>query len=175
MKKMISLLLAAAMILSLGVAAFATDTTINQETTDGGETKVSYTIAESAETGVYTVTIPASVTADPSKGTSLPISASDVTLLVSKKLTIKVASKNNYILKKDNSNSAIAYSCTVGENQTAIPDTGIILEVTGTGTLTPASDSTSLNISTTTEEINKATETGEHYDILTFTCEVTDA
>ena len=174
MKKMISLLLAAAMILSLGVAVFAEDKELSQ-TTKNGDVEVSYTIADSAATGTYTVTIPANVAiTDLTNGNELEISADKITLLVSKKLTIKLASQNSYVLKKDSSTSQIPYTCLVGTEKKAVPADGIILEVTGEGAMKTTSGSTKLNVSTTADNINSATETGKHYDILTFTCEVTD-
>ncbi len=83
-KRLITIALAAAMVLSVSATAFADDTTINQSSDPAtGMTNVNYTVDST-----YTVTIPASVTIG--SGNAATVSASSVVLEEGKELNVSI-------------------------------------------------------------------------------------
>lgn len=156
MKKLLTLVLAAMMLCSVSVTAFAADL---DEGNNVGTMTVSYGVAEG-----YVVTIPADVSVS-TAGVETTLSASSVLLPDGKTLTVSVASTNNFNLEY--AGSQIPYTVSVGETkQTSATFTALSI-TSGT-----TSGSVKLTFKTTDADIAKATKSGNHTDTLTFTCGV---
>lgn len=156
MKKLLALILAAAMLCSSSMAALATD--LDGES-NAGTITVSYGVDEA-----YVVTIPADVSVT-TGGVEATLSANSVLIEDGATLTVSVESANNFHL--DYAGSKIPYIVYVdGEKQTSANFTALSIE---SGT---TSASVKLTFKTTEDYIAQATKSGNHTDSLTFTCAV---
>ena len=160
MKKMIALVLAAVMTMSMTTAAFADQTVTNNT----GTVDVTYTIADSDES--YIVTIPADVNLSSAAISKTgDVKVTNAVLKSGNTLKISVATANGFNLV--NGVSAIPY--TVSDGAAAIANDGTVLTVAA-GT---ASSTKTLTFATTADNVKQATLTGAHKDTLTFTVSVT--
>lgn len=156
MKKLLSLILAAMLLCSVSVTAFATDL---NEGNNVGSITVSYGVSEG-----YVVTIPADVVIS-TTGVESALSASAVLIPDGKMLTVSVTSQNSYHLEY--ANSKIPYTILVDESEQTTATFTALSVVSGT-----TSDSVTMVFKTTDEDIAKATKSGNHTDILTFNCTI---
>lgn len=147
---------------------------LNQDSTSPGQTVVSYGIEST-----YTVTIPADFSFTNTKLESIGnVKASDVLLGDGKKLVVKMTSTNYdttnlYTLDYGASDvSMIPYFIktkgTTDAYDVNFVNGSSVLEVEA-GTTTKE---VNIQFSTTTDDIAKATKSGEHKDTLTFECTV---
>lgn len=118
MKKFTAFLLTLVLAFSLSVAAFAEDTTINQNTTDPvGTTKLTYDVKPA-----YTVTIPATVTLGSTSGTAnATVSAENVKIAANEQLVVKITGTsgvNNAFTVTTNEGASLTY--TVNSNNTIV-------------------------------------------------------
>lgn len=155
MKKIISIILAVMLTLSIGIMAFA-DNGISGD----NDIEVSYTTTES-----YTVTIPSDQTVSTTAQTGT-VSASGVLLADGNRLVVSMASANGYKMKYEG--SEIAYTASVGEKTLSGTAAEEVLSVNSGST----SGSQNISFVTTSEAIAAATKAGKHTDTLTFTCGV---
>ena len=160
MKKILAVVLAAAMIMSMTTAVFA-DTTIEG---NSGTTDVTYETKES-----YTVTIPADVKFDESYYYDDEVKVTNALLAESRILTVTVDSANGYKLKYGN--SEIAYTLTGDDLITE--DNRTVLTVKSGIKVTDVREQ-ELDFETSEEAVKAATLAGEHKDTLTFTVYVED-
>ena len=152
MKKLLSLALVLAMMLTMSTTAFAAE--IKQDTENKtGTTEVTHTVSDS-----YIVTIPDSMTV----GTDATVSVSDVTLAEGYSLAVSVSSTqydNGWKLK--NGDDTLGYTLKIDNEDVA--NNGIVLTAesggTGTKTLVTALDGT-------------AKYSGTYKDTLTFSVNV---
>lgn len=140
MKKIVTLLLTAALAITAATTAFATETGTTTPGTNGNANQagdhgvhVEYTVAPR-----YSVTIPASVTLDSnSKSNTAEIEVKDVTVAYGKK--VKVALKNGTFDVTTDEGATLP--CKVTKGTSEVGDNGTVLEVTparknGNATLT---------------------------------------
>ena len=113
MKKLLTCVLALALVLSLSVTAFAAESSINQGSTDkSGSTSINYTVAPA-----YTVTIPASVTL----GNSVTVAASGVKVAKGSQVVVKLtgtSESDNTFEVKTTEGAALTYTVKSDENDT---------------------------------------------------------
>lgn len=157
MKKLLTLVLAAAMLCSVSVTAFAA-TDLDKNNTAGSMT-VSYGVDEG-----YVVTIPADVWVS-TTGVERELSANSVLLPDGKTLTVSVASANGFELNY--AGSKIPYTVSVGSTEQTTATFTALSILSGT-----TSGSVKLTFKTTQADIAGATKAGNHTDTLTFTCGV---
>ena len=156
MKKLLFLILAATLLYSISVTAWATD--LNEGNNIGSIT-VSYGVSEG-----YVVTIPADVSIS-TAGVESILSASSVLIPDGKTLTVSVTSENNYHLEY--ADSKIPYTILVIETEQTQTTFTALSIVSGT-----TSDSATMVFKTTEEKVAQATKSGNHTDTLTFTCTI---
>lgn len=161
MKKFIALAIAILMMAALAVPAFAA---ITEETPDGqGTVTVSY-----GATDAYTITIPTSITLGDKgvEGAAQVVSAAGVVLTAGKKLTVSVASANDWAVKNtaQDATETIAYTMTYGNGKTEAEDDAVILEVESGN----ATGSVNMYFTRTGDAVVTAT----YEDTLTFTAAV---
>ena len=162
MKRFTALMFALCMTLCLATPAMAADITPNSEQ-QAGTMEVSYTTTES-----YTVTIPADVIVT-TAGVNADLTAKNLLLASGHTLKVTAESTNGYKLKAGD--SAIAYTCTVGDKTLSSTEKTVLTVSAGT-----IEDQTAtMTFKTTTDAINAATLAGKHTDKLTFTCSVESA
>lgn len=161
MKKLLTIMLALVMVLSLSVTAFATniDQDSNPKTAD---TSVTFNVDPT-----YTVTIPATVTlakdADGSYKQDATITATDVRLLEGQTITVTLASDFKLTTGAAGATYELPYTVKVGTSDTAIVDGGTVATF-GTDT---NSQSSTLHFAA-----NNPTYAGEYSDTVTFTIAV---
>lgn len=176
-KKIISALLATALSVSaFSMSAFAK---ISNDDSDTGSTDVTMS-AKTIPQPTYTVEIPSSIgfstltqTVESNiESTSCTITASGVSNLYANKkmLVVKVASENNFNLKKDNT-ASVPYSYYLDDNDTALDTTNkVVLTLSGTAENDKDLTKTANNhVSLNTKDITIA---GDFSDHLTFTVEL---
>lgn len=156
MKKLLFLILAATLLYSISVTAWATD--LNEGNNIGSIT-VSYGVSEG-----YVVTIPADVSIS-TAGVESILSASSVLIPDGKTLTVSVTSENNYHL--EHADSKIPYTILVDETEQTQTTFTALSIVSGT-----TSGSATMVFKTTEEKVAQATKSGNHTDTLTFTCTI---
>lgn len=163
MKRFAAFILAAVLLLSMSVSAFAE--TIDEG--DSGSMEITYTTPVS-----YTVTIPAAQNFTASSLTKTGnVTASDVVLEYGSTLKITMKSSNNFVLK--NGASSIAYSVTVGNAASPLSGAaGASYNVLTVHAGTRDTSSVTLTFATTAANVNAATLAGNHTDTLTFFCSV---
>ena len=159
MKKMLAVVLSAAMVMSMSTAVFA-DTTLEG---NSGTTNVIYTTEES-----YTVTIPADIALKDDYFESSEVKVTNALLADSSVLAITVSSENNYKLKCGD--SAIDYTLTGDDRITE--ENNEVLRVTSGVKVTDV-NSQELDFETSEEAVKAATLAGEHKDTLTFNVSLT--
>lgn len=164
MKKLISILTALALTLSLSVTAFATE--IDQDTDDPktGTTAVTLSVDPA-----YTVTIPATVALtaqgnDPETyEDTMDITANaNVRLLEGKVITVTITS--DFTMEDTDTGSTLDYTVTVDGT-----------DITDGGTVATFKTSTAVQTSTLTFAADAPTYAGDYSDTVTFTISVTDA
>lgn len=165
-KKILISIIIASVMLSLVLPVFAA------EITAAGAQNV--TVKHNVGEG-YIVTIPADFTFEVN-GTDYTstqvVKATDVLIEAGKTLNVKMSSANykdadGYTLQDSSKESKIVYTIETNAQQ-AFTNEGTVLSVAA-GT---DEGSANLTFSTTEEEIAKATKSGDHTDILTFTVSV---
>lgn len=145
MKKLLSLALVLAMLLTMSVTAFAAD--INESSiSKSGSTTITYSADDS-----YVVTIPDSITV----GTDATVSVSNVTLAQGYNLVVSVSSKNNWTLK--NGDNTIGYTLKIDDS--TIVNNGTVLTV-------KSGETASKTLKTTLS--GAAMYSGSYNDTLTF-------
>lgn len=129
MKKLVTLLLTAALAITAATTAFADDNTIKPDTNgnpspaEGRSTTVTYTVAPS-----YTVTIPTTVTLDSAaEQNKATVSATNVTVPNGKK--VKVALNTNFTVESVE-HAKLTYKVMKGED--TVKDKDTVLEVAPT-------------------------------------------
>jgi len=174
MKKIIAIVVAAAMVLGMNSTAFANDGGSGMNPNNPkGVTEIQFTpsLGES-----YVVTISAKVTVnDPDEKdekAKLTVEASDVRLRDSHQVEVSVNSSNGWSMEDKTGTSKIIYSCFDSRSgkERSIANGDTVLTVAGTGIGQSAKGDVSLDISTTSEAVAAATVLGKHTDTLTFTC-----
>ena len=168
MKKMITLILAMTMALSVSATAFAADTTINQDTAEpkNGSTKVTYTVAPS-----YTVTIPATVTLD---GSAVEVKAEGVKVNKNSQVVVKLTGTSysgNAFKVTTTEGAELAYTVKKGDTLVNIDDTVLSVNPDSATDGNGASGSTSLSFSLN-DTIQYA---GNYTGTVTFTVSVDNA
>lgn len=124
MKKIITLALAAVMVLSASATAFAADTVIGPESEPkNGSTEITYNVAPT-----YTVTIPDTVNLDTATSTAnnMNITASNVVIPKGKQLVVKLtgtSGTDNALTVKTAEGAEIAYTITKDASNVAVGDT----------------------------------------------------
>ena len=157
MKKVLAVVLAAAMVMSMTTAAFADDQVIDTN----GSLVVSYGVDET-----FKVTIPADIalSADNLQGTGT-VTATNVRLTDGTTMKVSVYSVNNYNLV--NGESKIAYALKSGD-KTYTNDDNVVLSVAAGSIAVTDSASTQLTFATSAEAVEAATLAGAHQDTLSF-------
>ena len=130
MKKLVTLLLTAALAITAATTAFAADTTISPDTNGNpnptsGSLNVTYTVNPS-----YTVTIPTSVTLDSTtKSSTAKVSAEKVTVPYGQ--SVKVALATDFTVKAgDNADApTLNYQVTIPNSTTPVQSGATVLEV----------------------------------------------
>jgi len=178
MKKVIALVLAAAMVLGMCTTAFAYDggAGMNPENPTG-DTEIQFSPVEGES---YIVTIPAKVVVnDPDTASAyaaLKVAATDVRLRDSHQVEVSVESANNWQMLDKTKESKIAYTVyddgTVSGKQRVIANGDKVLTVEGEGIGTIVTGAIELDVYTTSQAVAAATVLGKHTDNLTFTCEM---
>ena len=159
MKKVLTIVMAMALVLSMSVCAFAANVS-----TDGGraEVEVSYGVDQ-----VFEVSIPENVQfAQGALTKTGTVEATKVLIPNGKKLTVDVTSGNDYHLVYEG--SKIAYTVTGEALLTAQAATALTVESGST------SGEQELTFATDEGKIAAATKAGTHKDTLTFTCAIGD-
>ena len=152
MKKLLSLALVLAMVLTMSVTAFAADNTLDNERKTG-TTEVTHTVSDS-----YIVTIPDSMTI----GTDANVSVKDVVLASDQELTVSVSSTQyNGGWKLKNGDDTIGYTLKI--DNTDVANNGTVLTVKSDETATKTLK---------TELSGTAKYSGNYTDTLTFTVAV---
>lgn len=124
MKKIITLALAAVMVLSASATAFAADTVIDPESEPkNGNTEITYNVAPT-----YTVTIPDTVNLDTATSTAnnMNITASNVVIPKGKQLVVKLtgtSGTDNALTVKTAEGAEITYTITKDATNVAVGDT----------------------------------------------------
>lgn len=158
MKKLLTIMLALVMVLSLSVAAFSAGIT-QDSNTKTADTSVTFNVDPT-----YTVTVPATVTlakaADGSYKQDATITATDVRLLEDQTITVTLASDFKLIT---GATYELDYKVTVGDSSTAIA-TG---DTVATFTTDTNSQSSTLHFAA-----ENPTYAGEYSDTVTFTISV---
>lgn len=153
MKKVLTIVLAVAMVLSMGVCAFAAEVS-----TDGGTQDTTATYTE-GQTFVVTIPSDIAVAKKGAQATPVTVSAADVVIPADKTLKVTVTSKNSWTVKSPEGGS-FAYGLHVGEGE-ALANNGEVLSVVN-GTATG-------NASLTAKLTEEVTKSGTFTDTLTFT------
>jgi len=176
MKKVIALVLAAAMVLGMCTTAFAYDggAGMNPENPTG-DTEIQFSPVEGES---YIVTIPAKVVVnDPdlaSDYAALKVEASDVRLRTAHQVEVSVNSANGWQMLDSTKESKIAYTVydkTAGKER-VIANGDKVLTVKGAGIGTITAGDITMDVYTTSQAVAAATVLGKHTDNLTFTCEM---
>ena len=136
MKKLVTLLLTAALAITAATTAFATETGTNGSSNQAGDhnISVSYKVDPS-----YTVSIPASVTLDSeTKSNTAEIKVTGVTVDYGKKVKVALKIGTGFKVKTD---EGAELPCKVTKGTSEVGDNGTVLEVTparknGNATLT---------------------------------------
>lgn len=161
MKKLLTIMLALVMVLSLSVAAFSAGIT-QDSNTKTADTSVTFNVDPT-----YTVTVPATVTlakaADGSYKQDATITATDVRLLEDQTITVTLASDFKLITDAAGATYELDYKVTVGDSSTAIA-TG---DTVATFTTDTNSQSSTLHFAA-----ENPTYAGEYSDTVTFTISV---
>lgn len=112
MKKLLSLVLALALALPLSVTAFATDTTINQDSTNkDGSTTVNYSVDPA-----YTVTIPEKVTLGGENGSNtVTVEAEGVKVAKGQQVVVKLTGINESTPEGGNTTSDTTFTVKTAE------------------------------------------------------------
>lgn len=166
MKKLVSLLLTAALAITAATTAFADDTATqivpgpaSSPTPSSGNMDVTYTVNPK-----YTVTIPGLVTLNTAAPSTVTVTATDVTIPNGQKVRVTLNSKNNfyvitnegargtYTVKKDNSTTPISNGATVLEANYGTKSTVLTFEF----------------------QKKNVTYSGEYKDTVTFTVSVSN-
>lgn len=154
MKKVLTMVLSVAMVLSMGVCAFAAEVS-----NDGGtqETTATYT-----EPQTFVVTIPSDITVAKKDGQATPVtvSAADVVIPANATLKVTVASTNEWLVKSPEGGD-LHYGLYVDSKEDALATNGEVLSVVN-GTATGSA-------SLTAKLTEVATKSGTFTDTLTFT------
>jgi len=159
MKKVVSLVLALVLVMSLTTMVAFADSTLNA-TTPSGTVTATYT-----KDGSYTVTIPADFTVS-TTASKQNVSAASVVIASGKKL--KVTMTANFLLAdKDNNNNTLAYTAGKTDAGTGISSGDAVLEVAA-GTATGNQD---IYFKVTSD----ATISGTYTDVITFEVSVVSA
>lgn len=164
MKKIVTLLLTAALAVTAATTAFADDTATqivpgpaSSPTPSSGDMNVTYKVNPS-----YTVTIPGLVTLNTAAPSTATVTATDVTIPNGQKVRVTLNSKNNfyvitnegargtYTVKKDNSTTPISNGATVLEANYGTKSTVLTFEF----------------------QKKNVTYSGEYKDTVTFTVSV---
>jgi hypothetical protein len=168
-KKLLAAAMSALIALATPVSAFA-EAAIYQGDDQGDSMKLTYNVSQN-----YTIKIPADIKFTQSTlSTSGTISAEDVLIPTGKKLSVYVQSKNGLTddssaYKLANGGSVIPYTIKSGD---ALIDTSDpVLTITAGNT----TGSSTLAFATSTDDIAKATLSGDHSDTLTFSVTVANA
>lgn len=156
MKRLISIVLAVALLCLASVTVFATDLDVGN---NAGSITVSYGVSEG-----YVVTIPADVVIS-TAGVESTVSANSVLIPDGKTFTVNVTSSNNYNLEY--AGSKIPYTVTVGEDEQTTATFTALSIASGT-----VSGEATMVFKTTEADIAKATKSGNHTDTLTFNCTI---
>lgn len=157
MKKLLSLAMSLAMLLTISVAALA-----QEITGESGTTMIKYTAdVSSTANDSYVVTIPDSMTV----GTDATVSVKDVVLSAGKQLTVRVSSDiyNNSWRLSGGLDDYLRYSLKIDDAELANNDTVLTVE---TGETASKTLKTALT--------DTPTRSGVYFDMLTFTVSVTD-
>jgi len=168
MKKVISLVLALVMVMSMTtMVALADDP---QVTTSGGTTNTTATYTKASG---FTVTIPAATTIDAtSKTATISVAASGVIIDSGKKLSVTMHaasfSSGKFYVDLSTNDDAVEYTIKNGETAVTTDNAEILAVAAGT-----ASGSTTLNLALATGADSK--KSGAHTDTITFTCSVVNA
>lgn len=161
MKKLLTIMLALVMVLSLSVDAFSAGIT-QDSNTKTADTSVTFNVDPT-----YTVTVPATVTlakaADGSYKQDATITATDVRLLEDQTITVTLASDFKLITGAAGATYELDYKVTVGDSSTAIA-TG---DTVATFTTDTNSQSSTLHFAA-----ENPTYAGEYSDTVTFTISV---
>ncbi|WP_296035087.1 hypothetical protein [uncultured Gemmiger sp.] len=163
MKKLVTLLLTAALAITAATTAFADDApttaTIGPDTNGNptpasGNMNVTYTVAPS-----YTVTIPELVTLNTDAPSTATVTAENVTIPCNQKLKVTLNSNNNFYVIT-NEGARDTYKVTIGTSTTPISNGATVLE-TMYGTKS--------TVLTFELDKRKVTYSGEYKDTVTFT------
>ena len=153
MKKIVSLILALVMMMSLSTVAFAANTDVTQESAQTGNMTVKYTVSDG-----YTVSIPDEIAIDG----DATITATNVKIDPTKKLQVTVVSANQWLLKNGaDANVTLAYDLKIGDD--VLADSDVVLEAAA------GTETKSVTLSAALDTGVEATQSGSYTDTLTFT------
>lgn len=160
MKKLVTLLLTAALAITAATTAFADDAPATAQIKPGASSKqidVTYTVNPS-----YTVTIPATVTLNTDAPSTATVEATGVTIPKNQKLKVTLNSDKAFYVKTDEG-AELKYNVTKGNNST----TGTTVDNTNNTVLevTSGSGSTELTFTLT----GNVVYSGAYKDTVTFT------
>ena len=153
MKKVLTIVLAVAMVLSMGVCAFAAEVS-----TDGGTQQTTATYNE-AQTFVVTIPSDIAVAKKDAQATAVTVSAADVVIPADKTLKVTVSSENGWKIVSEEGGS-FAYGLHVGAGE-ALAEGGEVLSV--------ANGIATGSASLTAKLTENVTKSGTFTDNLTFT------
>lgn len=172
MKKLLSLVLALALVLSFSVTAFAEDHTVDQDDTLPAtkDTTVEFNVDPT-----YTITIPAKVELDKKTDTGtgavtyeqdeIITASAGVRLLNGQRIRVTLSAGTNGFVLTSKESATLPYTVTVGDSTTPI---------TSGGTVTTFGTNTTQQTSTLHFAANDPTYAGQYSDTVTFTIAIVD-